>query len=120
MPLSPFDVASREGSTVTVFFDFVMTDVENVSMVSPAAAAWAASEKKTSATPGAGTRIVQVFAFWSHGTVATFSSPLRRPSTSKRPPRVCGMTRDQSEDKDAKPASSTDLSCPGDVVLLRN
>lgn len=87
--LSPFDVASTLGSIVTVFFDFVTTVVEYVSVCEGSTAPCASDERKTSATPGAGTGIWHVFAVVSQVMVWITSVPVRRPSAWKRPPYVC-------------------------------
>lgn len=88
-PLWPLLVASTLASIVTVFAVFVTAVVANVAVAVGSTAACASEERYTSATPGAGTVIKQVFAVVSQLTVSMTSVPVRRPSASKRPPKVC-------------------------------
>lgn len=90
LPPCPFDVASTDASTVTVFTVCVTIDVANVCVdAGPPASCCAASEKKTRAAPGAGTVISQLFCVWSHWTVSMLSAPFQVPSAPKRGPSVC-------------------------------
>ena len=116
MPLFPFDVASTLGSIVTVFFSFVTAVVEYVCVCVGSIAFCESDERKTSATPGAGTGIWHVFAFVSQAMVWMTSVPLRRPSDPKRPPNVyeeiCEYGACQSMSAGAY------LVRPCDVILL--
>lgn len=87
-PLYPLLVAMTLAATVAVFTLFVTAVVANV-CVCVAASSAAAVSKKTRTAPGAGTRMEQICAVVSQGTVSTVSVPERRPSASPRPPNVC-------------------------------
>lgn len=85
IPECPFDVASTAESTVTVLRVFVCAVVGNV-WVASAVPSTGANARNTSATPGAGTWIVQTPLL--HGTACTDRVPDRRPSDSKLLPNV--------------------------------
>lgn len=85
-PFWPFDVARTEGLIVPMYP--VADVVGNVIVLVGEDSSNAASDRKTSAKPGAGTSTSQVPADWSQLIVCTVSVPLRRPSTSNRLPRV--------------------------------
>ena len=107
-PPWPLEVAIAAGSTVAVLIwaDYgesakncsrtpdrltnrVTAVVAKVAVEVGSESANAASDKKTSAKPGAGTLTLQTLLFWSQGTVSIASSPLKRPSHSNFPPSVC-------------------------------
>ena len=90
--LIPFDVASTLGSMLTVLYVFVSAVVGYVCVVDGSSAPCAPDERKTSATPGAGTGMSHVFAVVSQVMVWMSSVPERRPSHSKRPPNVYAYT----------------------------
>jgi len=68
-PLCPLEVANTDGSTVAVFTVFVYAVVGNVTVFGELESLSVASDKNTSANPGAGTLIAHVLAVWSQATV---------------------------------------------------
>jgi hypothetical protein len=93
-PFMPLLVESALGSTVFASVaDFDLTVlVANVSVLALAPApelASASSERKMSASDGAGTVTLHVFEVESHGTVLMSSAPMSRPSEPKGGPSVC-------------------------------
>jgi hypothetical protein len=91
LPFMPLLVWSAFGSMVAVFLPFVTALVANVlgAGVFPPEFDSALSERKTSASDGAGTVTLHEFVPASHGNVFTSSSPIGRPSEPNVGPNVC-------------------------------
>jgi len=84
----PFEEGIAEGSYVAVLCACVHADVLNVCVACPSFSASSVLSKNTSAKPGAGTGITQVFLAVSQLIVFTSREPLNRPSTSNWFPSV--------------------------------
>jgi hypothetical protein len=71
--LCPFEVARIDGSMVAVFMVLVITVVGKVVVAPLSTSDRASPVRKTSATPGAGTLMLQTLLIWSQGTVSMLS-----------------------------------------------
>jgi hypothetical protein len=90
LPFMPLLVASALGSMPAAVFALVL--VANVSVLAPLSApelASAASERKISASDGAGTVTLHEFDTLSHGKVLMSSAPISRPSDPNAGPSDC-------------------------------
>ena len=87
IPVCPLEVANTAGSTVAVLCLFVRAVVENVCSAAPAVSVKDDGYRNTSATAGAGTRIVQIW--FVQPAFSMDSDPAGRPSDCINDPNVC-------------------------------